>query len=79
LERVTKGNEDYKSQNARLTKKLESKIPFLLSPELCIFLNVILLLTPLRLVESDVELNTLKAMVENVVAFFYTNNPSSAT
>jgi septal ring factor EnvC (AmiA/AmiB activator) len=29
LERVTKSNEDYKSQNAQLTRKLESKLPFL--------------------------------------------------
>jgi uncharacterized coiled-coil protein SlyX len=77
LEGVTKANEDYKSENVRLTKKLESKLSLPLSPELCIFLNVYLLLLLLsslltlpRHAESDAELNTLKAMVENIVAFF---------
>jgi hypothetical protein len=36
-----------------------------------------LLLTPLRLTESDAELNALKAMVDNAVAFFYTGESSS--
>jgi hypothetical protein len=36
-----------------------------------------LLLTPLRLIESDAELNALKAMVDNAVAFFYTGESSS--
>jgi uncharacterized coiled-coil protein SlyX len=78
LEGVAKANEDYKSENVRLTKKLESKLSLPLSPELCIFLNVYLLLLLLlsslltlpRHAESDAELNTLKAMVENIVAFF---------
>jgi hypothetical protein len=77
LERTTKANEDYKSQSARLTKNLESKIISPFPPRACIFFNI--LLTPLRLIEFDAELNTLKAMVENVVALFYTNNPSLAT
>jgi hypothetical protein len=29
LEQMTKANEDYKSQNAQLTRKLESNLPFL--------------------------------------------------
>jgi hypothetical protein len=37
LEQTTKDNEDYKSQNARLTKKLERKLSSLLSPQSCIF------------------------------------------
>jgi cell shape-determining protein MreC len=37
LERTTKGNEDYRSQNARLTKKLGSKFPSLLLPGSFIF------------------------------------------
>jgi hypothetical protein len=72
LERTTKANEDYKSQNARLTKELESKLPSPLPFGSCILLNI--LLTPLRLAE----LNTLKAMVEKAVAFFYPNDSSSA-
>jgi hypothetical protein len=77
LERTTKANEDFKSQNAWLIKKLESTLMFPLSPRSCILLNVIL--TPLQLIESDAELNTLKAMVENVVAFFYPNDSSFAS
>jgi hypothetical protein len=34
-------------------------------------------LTPLRLVESDVELNALKAMVDNTIAFLYPGEYSS--
>jgi hypothetical protein len=34
---------------------------------------------PLQLAESDAELNALKAMVENVIAFFYPGKSSSAT
>jgi hypothetical protein len=34
-------------------------------------------LTPLRLAESDAELNALKAMVDNAVAFFYPGESSS--
>jgi hypothetical protein len=37
LEGTTKANEDYKSQNSRLTKKLESKMPSPLPPGSCIF------------------------------------------
>jgi hypothetical protein len=36
------------------------------------------LLTPLWLTEINAELNTLKAMVENVVAFFYLGDSSTA-
>jgi hypothetical protein len=35
------------------------------------------LLSPLRLAESNVELNALKAMVNNTVAFFYPDESSS--
>jgi hypothetical protein len=35
------------------------------------------LTNPLRLAESDVELNILKAMVDNMVAFFYSRESSS--
>jgi hypothetical protein len=35
------------------------------------------LLSPLRLPESDAELNSLKAMVNNAVAFFYPGESSS--
>jgi hypothetical protein len=45
LERVTKANEDYKSQNARLTKMLESKLPLYLSSELCFLLQCIVFIT----------------------------------
>jgi hypothetical protein len=44
LERVTKSNEDYKSQNTWLTKK-DSKFPFPLSLEACTVLNVLFLLS----------------------------------
>jgi hypothetical protein len=37
------------------------------------------LLSPLRLAESDAELNALKAMVNNAVAFFYLDKSSSNT
>jgi hypothetical protein len=36
------------------------------------------LLTSLRLTETDAELNALKAMVENAVAFFYPGFSSTA-
>jgi hypothetical protein len=62
LERTTTTNEDYKSQIAWLTKKLESKLSSPLSPGFCILLDI--LLTPLQIIESDAKLSTLKAMVE---------------
>jgi regulator of replication initiation timing len=37
LEQTSKANEDYKSQNSRLTKKLESKLSPSLPPGSCIF------------------------------------------
>jgi hypothetical protein len=37
------------------------------------------LLSPLRLAESDAELNALKAMVNSAVAFFYLDKSSSNT
>jgi hypothetical protein len=52
-----------------------------LLPEFRISLDVLLLLlilTPLWLVESDVELDALKAMVENAVALFYPDDPSTS-
>jgi hypothetical protein len=35
-------------------------------------------LTPIQIAESDVEVNTLKAIVEKVVSFFYPSYSSSA-
>jgi hypothetical protein len=35
LERTTKANDDYKKQNAQLTKKLESKFPWLFKASFC--------------------------------------------
>jgi hypothetical protein len=75
LEWTTKANKDYKSQNSRLTKKLETKLPSLLPSGRYVF-NMSL--TPLRLTTSDDELNGLKEMVENVVAFFYPGDSSTA-
>jgi hypothetical protein len=37
------------------------------------------LLSPLRLAKSDTELNALKAMVNNVISFFYPGESSSAS
>jgi hypothetical protein len=53
--------------------KLESKFPSLLLPG-CYVFNMFL--TPLRLTKFDSELNASKAMVENVVAFFYPDDSS---
>jgi hypothetical protein len=75
LERTTRVNDDYKKQNAQLTKKLESKSFGHIRA--FYYLETIFWLTPLRLVESDTELNTLKAMVDNVIAFFYLGESSS--
>jgi chromosome segregation ATPase len=38
LEWTTKANEDYKSQNSRLTKKLETKHSLLISPRCCLWI-----------------------------------------
>jgi hypothetical protein len=73
LELTTKANDDYKSQNTQLTQKLESKFPW--SPKALVPSQCILCLTLLRLEESDAELNALKAMVKNTIAFFYTVSP----
>jgi hypothetical protein len=40
LEQTTKVNEDYKSQNAQLTKKKKSKLLPPLPPRPCILLNI---------------------------------------
>jgi hypothetical protein len=77
LEQTTSANEDYKSQIAWLTKKMESKLPSPLSSGFCIVLDILLM--PLRITESDAKLNTLKMMVENAVSFSYPNDSSSAT
>jgi hypothetical protein len=69
-------NDDYRSQNTQLTRKLESKLP--LSPKPWFILDISPLLTLLRLTESDAELNALKAMVENSIAFFYQGDSSTA-
>jgi hypothetical protein len=44
---------------------------------LVFLLNIYILLTPIRITESDAELNTLKVMVKKVVSFFYPKDPSS--
>jgi hypothetical protein len=44
---------------------------------LVFLLNIYILLTPIRITESDVELNTLKVMVKKAVSFFYPKDPSS--
>jgi hypothetical protein len=77
LECTTKANDNYKSQNAQLTKKLESKL--LWSSWTLTRIQWIFMSNPLQLAESDAELNALKAMVENVIAFFYPGKSSSAT
>jgi hypothetical protein len=59
-----------------LTKRLEGKLP--LSPKPRLMLDIFSLLTPLWLTKSDVELNDLKAMVENTVLFFYPSDSSIA-
>jgi hypothetical protein len=76
MERITMANDDYKSQNAQLTRKLESKLHW--SPKPWLVLDISLWLTLFRLAESDAELNALKVMVENVFAFFYPNDFSTA-
>jgi hypothetical protein len=40
--------------------------------------SLLQLLTPLRLTEIDAELNALRAMVENTIAFFYLGDSSTA-
>jgi hypothetical protein len=76
LDRTTQANDDYKKQNAQLTKKLESKslghVWNILS-----FLNHFLT-DPARLAESNAELNALKVIVDNAVAFFYPGESSRA-
>jgi hypothetical protein len=75
LQRATQANDDYKKQNAQLTKKLESKS---FGHIRTVYHSwTISWLTPLQLVELDVMLNTLKAMVDNTVAFFYPGESSS--
>jgi hypothetical protein len=74
LECTTIANDNYK-ENAQLIEKLESKFPWpfkALSPSWNICR-----LTSLRLAESDVELNALKALVENAIAFFYPGESSA--
>jgi hypothetical protein len=44
---------------------------------LVFLLNIYILLTPIRITESDAELNTLKVMVKKAVSFFYPKDPSS--
>jgi hypothetical protein len=77
LEHNTKANGDYQKQSAQLTRKLESNFPWsfkALSHSL-----YILWLNPLWFAESDAELNALKVMVNNAVAFFYLGVSSSGT
>jgi hypothetical protein len=75
LERTSRVNEDYKKQNAQLSKKLESKSFGLI--RIVYHSWTIFWLTPLWLAESNAELNALKAMVDHVVAFFYLGESSS--
>jgi hypothetical protein len=42
-----------------------------------IYIYIYTLLTPIQIVESNVELNTLKVMVKKAVSFFYLKDPSS--
>jgi hypothetical protein len=44
---------------------------------LIFLLNIYILLTLIRIAESDALLNTLKVMVKKVVSFFYPKDPSS--
>jgi hypothetical protein len=73
LERTTWVNDDYKEQSTQLTRKVEGKS---CGP----FSNILLFLkhfvTLLWLTESYVELNALKALVDNTVAFFYPSDIS---
>jgi hypothetical protein len=59
-----------------LTKKVESENLFLLSSESLIY---DLHIDSAPTLQTEVEPQALEAMVENVVAFFYPNDPSSAT
>jgi hypothetical protein len=77
LECTTKVNNDFRSQNAQLTSKLESKLPWPSNP--WFVLNVSLRLTLFQSEEYDAELNALKAMVENMIAFFYLSDFSTIT
>jgi CRISPR/Cas system type I-B associated protein Csh2 (Cas7 group RAMP superfamily) len=57
LEQTTKADKDYKSLNARLAKKLESKqVVHFATCGLYFLLNVYILLTPIRITESDLNL-----------------------
>jgi hypothetical protein len=73
---ITKANNDYKSQNAQLTRKLVSKLHW--SPKPWLVLDISSWLTLFRLAESDPVLITLKAMVEIAVAFVYPNDSYTA-
>jgi hypothetical protein len=72
---MTEVNDDYSSQNAQFTKKLESKLPLLPKPWL--MLDLLPSLTPVQLVESDAKLYALKAMVENAIVLFYPSDSST--
>jgi hypothetical protein len=74
LKRTTQANDDYKKQNTQLAKKLESKS--LITFRTFYHSGTIFWLTPLWLVESDAELNALKVMMDNAVAFFYPGESS---
>jgi hypothetical protein len=74
MERTTRANEDYKKQNAQLTKKLESN-SFGRIRKFHYSWTIFYLALP-WLAESDDELNTLKMMVGNAVAFFYPSESS---
>jgi hypothetical protein len=75
LEHTTPANDDYKKQNTQLTKKLESNSFGHIRA--FYYLQMIFWLAPLQLLEPDVELNILKAMVDNTIAFFYPGESSS--
>jgi hypothetical protein len=68
-------NDDCRSHNAQLTRKLDSKFP--LFPKPWFMLDISPVVTPLRLAESDAELIAIKAMVENAIAFLYPSDSST--
>jgi hypothetical protein len=75
-ERTTAANDDLQCQVTRQRKKSESKLMFPLS--LGSYASPSMLLIPLPSAEIKAKRNALKAMVENVVAFFYPDDPDSA-
>jgi thiamine pyrophosphokinase len=73
LERTTATKYDFQCQSTRLTKKLEG----MYSSSRRLSLISLSYWRCAYLVETKVELQTLKAMVENTVAYFYPDDPAS--